>query len=221
MWTIVRDPAKRSLSSFFFFHVSHRFKKPTNEAIIKYLENQKNFQVKALQRGSLRNYNLEEIIEEMDFIAVAERMDESLVVFRLLFGLEPSDMIVFSSKKAGTYDLGRVKSKKCDKLIPSFVTPQVEEYISTAHQMKNRDYILYAAANASLDRTIDSLGRKRVEEEVELHRSLQAKAEKFCLGEAKFPCSREGVRQAGPAKTSCYNRDWGCGHECIRNLLHS
>jgi len=82
---------------------------------------------------------------------------------------------------------------------------------------------LYAAANASLDRTIEALGRERVEREVKRHEYLQHVAEKECLQKAIFPCSKDGVYQASLSSKSCYvyKRDWGCGHSCIYEALQS
>jgi hypothetical protein len=134
--------------------------------------------------------------------------------------MKASDVIVLSSKKSGGYD-GGIFNETCHKIIPSFLTRETKQYISTAFKENNSDYELYAVANAALDRTIDSLGRQRVEKEVLYHRHLQRVAEKACQKEAIFPCSRDGARQISLSTESCYTRDFGCGHECIRRVLKS
>jgi hypothetical protein len=216
LWTIVRHPAKRALSSYFFYEISQGGKTPTDVAMRKYLQDEKNFELDSLRQSSLANYTLPQLVQEMDFIAVAERMDESLVVFQLLNGFKPKDMIVLSSKKAGGYDGGMTG---CHKIVPSYASPEIKEYLSTTFEKDNDDFVLYAAANASLDKTIDALGRDLVEKEVRKHRYLQQVANKYCQDEANFPCSDEGVHQLKLSRESCYERDWGCGHKCVYRVL--
>ena len=217
LWTIVRHPAKRAVSSYFFYEISQGGGKPIGKAMRKYLKGEKNFEIESLQQSSLSNYTIKDIIQEMDFIAVSERMDESLVVFRLLNGFKPKDMIVLSSKKHGGYDGGR--NGACNKIVSSFTPPVVEEYLSTSFEEDNDDFVLYAAANASLDKTIDMLGRDLVEKEVRRHRYLQTVANKYCQESAKFPCSDEGVHQLKLSRESCFERDWGCGYKCVHKVL--
>lgn len=217
LWTIVRHPAKRALSSYFFFEVSHDGKTPTDKAMRRYLREEKNFQIASMTESSLRNYTVEDVIKEMDFIAVSERMDESLVVFRLLNGLRRKDVIVLSAKKHGGYDGGMHGG--CHKIVPSYTTPAIEDYLSSSFIKNNDDYILYSAANASLDMTIDMLGRELVEKEVRYHQYLQTVANKYCQEEAKFPCSDEGKHQLELSSKSCYKRDWGCGYKCVFKKL--
>jgi hypothetical protein len=159
-------------------------------------------------------------MEEMDFIAIAERLDESMAVFRLLFGLRAKDVIVLSAKQSGrSYDHNQYT--ECRVIVPSKVSPAVDGYLSTSFVEGNLDYVLYAAANASLDKTMDSLGRERVMREVERHRYLQQLAEKECLAVAKFPCSQDGKPQFKEARLSCFEDDMGCGHECVAHVLSS
>jgi hypothetical protein len=169
-----------------------------------------------LTAGNLKGYTLAQIIEEIDFIAIAERLDESMAVLQLLFGLRAEDVIVLSAKQSGrSYDHNR--HTECRMIVPSKVSPVVDEYLSTSFVQGNDDYVLYAAANASLDKSIDSLGRERVMREVERHRYLQQLAEHECLEEAKFPCSHDGKPQFEESRLSCF--DMGCGHECVARVL--
>lgn len=183
--------------------------------MLEYMQHEKNFQLHSLQEGSLQNYTLANILQELDFVGVVERMDESLVVLQLLMGLQPADMVVLSSKRSGGYD----SNKQCQWIQPSFITAKIQNYLETAFIKDNLDYVLYAAANASLDKTIHALGRELVEKQVQHHKQLQQIAEEACLERATFPCSAEGVYQPELAKKSCYESDWGCGHECVSETL--
>jgi hypothetical protein len=204
------------VSQYFFKHITRLGKEPTGSEILEISPRNKNFQLQQLTAGKLKDYTLAQIMKEMDFIAIAERLDESMIVLRLLFGLRAEDVIVLPAKQSGrSYDF----NPECRMIVPSKVSPAVDEYLSTSFVTDNLDFVLYAAANASLDKTIDSLGRERVMREVERHRYLQKLAEKECLEEAKFPCSRDGKPQFEEARLSCFEGDMGCGHECVARVL--
>ncbi len=151
-----------------------------------------------------------------NFIAVVERYSESLVVLKYLLHLEWSDLVVLPAKQSGTWFL---RSTHCVPLIPPFTTPEVEEYIYTDFVQDNYDYMLYAVANRSLDRTIEALGRERVQEGVRYLNHLQHLAESECLEDARFPCSTNGTDQLEASWESCYAEDCGCGYTCVDRVL--
>jgi hypothetical protein len=64
------------------------------------------------------------------FIAITERMDESLVVHKLLPGFDDSAMVVLSSKKVGGFDDGLSKGT-CHAFQKAFTTPEVDSYIES------------------------------------------------------------------------------------------
>jgi hypothetical protein len=233
LWTNVRDPAKKSVSRFFHFEVSRRGENPTTQNMLPYLQAQKGFQVNYIRTGKQYKKNesnkttlqfvqiiKKEIFKAFDFIALVERMDESLVVMKLLFDLEDKDMIVLSAKSSGGYDDGMFESQ-CFLIQKAFTTPEVDEYLATDFKVDNADYLLYAAANRSLDLTIDALGRKRVEHDVRKHRVLQKLAEEKCLAQAVFPCSANGTRQTELSALDCYegDADGGCGYRCVDRII--
>jgi len=240
LWSFVRHPAKRDLS-----HVNHfligregrTFDAETTVGIPQYIEGKvKGRQTRLLvpkktsaaplwPRHELRKDRKqviqllnETVMWNYDFLGVTERMDESLAVMVLLWQLKPEDVIVLDSKRSGGYDDGGYNDT-C-KVIPKVeMTPILEEYVVNRHPIWNADYLLYYAANASLDRTIDGLGRQPVEDMVRRIRSMRQMAEKECLAEAVFPCSADGVFQPIKAEKSCYVQDAGCGHACIDRVL--
>jgi hypothetical protein len=232
LWTNVRDPAKRSISRFFHFGVSRKNRNVTTQNLVRHLRQDKGFQVDFLRteepkkdknknnKTTLQFVQIikEEIIDAFDFIAVVERMDESLVVMKLLFDLDDKDMIVLSAKSSGGYDDGLFR-EKCFLIQKAFTTPEVDEYLATKFKVDNADYLLYAAANRSLDLTIDALGRKRVEEHVRKHRMLQKLAEEQCLAHAVFPCSANGTRQMELSALDCYEGESGCGYRCVDRVI--
>jgi hypothetical protein len=231
LWTSVRDPATRALSEFFHFEVSRKGVEPTTEKLISMLNQRKNYQLRwqtkrfpeklpedALDLDIAANAIERQLLATYSFAAVAERMDESLVVMKLLFNLDDGDIIVLSSKKSGGYDDGKYK-ERCVKVQKAFTTPEVDEFIRTNFTEDNYDYLLYAAVNRSLDLTINALGRDRVEEEVRKYRMLKQLAEISCQDEAVFPCSDDGTRQIEASQASCYWNDAGCGHSCVDRVI--
>ena len=162
---------------------------------------------------------LADIFDDYDFIAVTERMDESLVVMKLLFDLPDESIVVFNSKQSGGFDDGNYKNR-CHKIQKSYTTPDVDAFIrSDDYQRNNADYFLYELANRSLDRTIDALGRERVKAGVKRLQFLRKLAEDSCLSTTVFPCEED--MKPTNINTSCYFGDWGCGHDCTMAVVRN
>jgi hypothetical protein len=215
------------MSSLFFFEVARRGLEPTSENMIRSLERKKSSQLAyvATQKYSDNatimppaEFIQQYVMNPYQFIALVERMEESLVVMKLLWGLSDEDVIVLSTKHSGKYDDGKFR-KKCHKIPKAYTTPEVDEYLRTNYTNGNHDYLLYAVANCSLQLTIDALGRERVEQEVRKHRRLQQLADDKCLSHTTFPCSANGTRQAKESLANCYYNDFGCGFLCVDNLF--
>lgn len=156
-----------------------------------------------------------DILKQYDFLLVVERLNESLVALQLLLDLDPSDILYVSgTKQSGSWAAVR---DKCHKLIPKTVSPVVRAYLESPTWLARNygDYLLYHAANQSLDATIEKLGRVRFHEALTTYQSLLAVAQKTCQSEAVFPCSPEGQFQSEKSAQSCYDRDWGCGYPCL------
>mmetsp|Transcript_9969 Transcript_9969/g.14908 ORF Transcript_9969/g.14908 Transcript_9969/m.14908 type:complete len:492 (-) Transcript_9969:78-1553(-) len=235
LWSIVREPAQRTLSHYFYFDVSSRNDTATEDGIMAVLKfpthprpwhPQHNYQSKYLDLPSQNEQSsssTERIINGYDFVAVSDRMEESLVVLAMLAQIPLTDVVVFSSKIAGGYDGGNGRS--CVKLKKKWTTPKIDEYIHGDYQSANKDdYLLYNAAQRSLDKTIDALGRKRVEENVELLKSLQQQNDEQCASKTTMPCPQpkdESMKEEHKrlAKESCYKDDFGCGHACTDEVL--
>jgi hypothetical protein len=247
----VRNPAKRAISRVFFEQVSQQKREANDRNMMKWLnttnpqygtvsEGQGGFQLRYLaldeiEPGSAWNTeapkkvinasqihaHVTTILESYDFLIVVERIDESLVVLQLLLGLDAGDMLTLDSKVQGGYS--HTKKSGCFLNVKSDLSPIVKKHLSSdVWFAKNYgDYVLHAAANASLDKTIDALGRARVKEAVAEFRRLSKLANKECSSRAYFPCSKEGKEQLKKSRKSCYQKDFGCGNACIDKMLHS
>lgn len=233
LWTFVRDPTSQFLSQFFHFEVSRKGVKPSYNSFIKY----SNYEFSKddlfpqlsvispvkLSISDIQNNGakiVDSILNAYDFIGVTERLDESLVVLRLLLGLDAGDILYLSSKINGGYD-GGGKKKKCYFIQPSVTSPEVKEYLSSEDWNKKIKVIamLHKAVNETLDRTIQTvIGQSKFDEALSEHRYLQSLVHKVCAPTANFPCSKDGILQKELSKKNCYDGDLGCGYPCIDEL---
>lgn len=166
-------------------------------------------------RNVLRDYN---------FIVVVERMEESLVALQLLLGVDAGDILVTSSKISGGYTLSSSKGRhKCVKMAKAIPFPAVDEFLhSNEWYAKNYgDYLLHAAANQSLDLTIQALGVDRFQKALAEYRRLKELERRVCAPHAIFPCSAQGENQMNVSKYNCYHDDEGCGYPCIDEMLRN
>lgn len=242
LWTFVRNPAARDLSHIFHFEVGRKGLNMTFDDIqakiqgyIKGKQTRKLLpyrhsraplwplhELRKNQTAVIRKLKAQ-IFENYDFLGLTERMTESLACMVLLWDLHPQDVIVLSAKRSGGYDDGGFQGGMCIKIpkVPPF-TPKFKDYLENRHSIWNSDSLLYHAANASLEMTIEALGRDRVQTMTRHIEHLQQIAEDQCQELAHFPCSPEGIFQPLLSAESCYVQDSGCGYECVhRNLANA
>ena len=101
------------------------------------------------------------------------------------------------------------------------MSPAVQKYLDSDDWKAQNygDYLLYAAANQSLDQTIARLGRPRFNAALQRYKALKAKEKEVCAPVAEFPCSKSGKPQPKKARKECYQRDFGCGYKCIDDMI--
>ena len=148
-------------------------------------------------------------------------MAESLAVMTVLWELDTTDVIVLSQHRPGGYDNGEF-NKTCVQ-IPQQppLGDHIQAYLRGKYVQNNPDLPLYDAANRSLDKTIDHLGRDTINRRAKEITYLQGLAEYNCQSHAVFPCSETGVPQFEQAKESCFVQDAGCGHACVEQVMHA
>jgi Galactose-3-O-sulfotransferase len=130
---------------------------------------------------------VQQVMNQYDFVVIVERLSESLVVLQLLLHLKPTDILYLSAKKSGGYSYNTKPNPGCHKLIKPHISPAVHDYLSSSQWMAQNyeDYLLYKAANASLDRTIAALGRRRFDQALAEYQALMLRA-KECEESAIF-----------------------------------
>lgn len=238
LWTFVRHPSSRDVSYLYFRHVTAKGVNPNHsDVLIDILAAQQSKQTIYIDAGpNMRKAKLKtlflnpedaalrigkHIFEQYDFIGVLERRLESLAVMTLLWDLDPTDVIVMSAKEAvnGFHTTNTDKTMCSPRQAGTNLHPNVQQYLnSSEYKDRHTDFLLYYAADISLDRTIQFLGSQKVLERARLLYQLEQLAEKKCRDQTLFACSANGTRNA---KTNCYFHDFGCGHECIDEVMEA
>jgi hypothetical protein len=161
------------------------------------------------------NKIVQDILDDYDFIAIMERMDESLVVFQMLLGLTTKEILYTRARSSGTFSNGW-HGRPCIFIMKSFLTPDMKAYFESEEWKLTvaNDILMYQAANKSLDRTIASLDPVEFQKNMAaLRRGLKLAAES-CKGKVRPICTDGGVEIPAPNRT-CYIWSEGCDHHCI------
>jgi hypothetical protein len=112
LWTTVRDPTKRAMSAFFFFRVSREGIPPTDENFKKSLKQERKFSTRQFFKRHKNTTKrdiyqvMNAILHDYNFIAITERMNESIVALMMLLHLTISDVLYLSAKTTDGYDDG-------------------------------------------------------------------------------------------------------------------
>ena len=235
LWSVVREPVSRLVSKYYHFghlHGLHGTALKTTDAkfrsfLINNLGQDYGYYFKSLGVNyridpQLKKHEADtrEILESYDFLGVSERMDETLAVLKIILNLEINDVLYLSIPKATTrenvdyYDM--FGKDNCRAVLKPEVPLELKEwfYSEDFEALIEADVMFYKAVNASLDKTIDELGRDLVEATVKQIQQAQKVAQKEC-SHVRFPCSSEGVLQED---TDCLFGNIGCGYKCLDQL---
>lgn len=229
LFSFLRNPKDRVLSEFFHFGVSRFKNEPTFDNFKNYLNSRYFLNNYFLWDMGFGNFNgskatwmrkkqvAHDIIHGYDFIGLMERMDESLVVLKMLLNLQFNDILYLSAKGNGGFDDGAYKGK-CHYIVPSYISPAMKEFFDGPiwEQWSDGDTWLYNAANHSLDLTIQALGNQEVKRQVVEYQRLQKIAKERCLPTTIQPCTSDGVYHKN--NHNCLFWDSGCGYECLDSL---
>lgn len=207
-WTVVSDPTQQAIESFFRQQVSRDKVEPHDET----------FQKAVLRQAQQERTNGNMSLENFDFVAVMERLDESLVVLRLLPNLELSDFLY--AENISPFELHPTNDDTCVFQVKPYLSPGMEDFFAGNkwQDATKGDTVFYEAANRSPDLTIQSLGRERVAEQVRQYRRALRQAQLECgkrNNQALFPCTASGQRERNQ---SCHFESIGCGHACLDNV---
>jgi hypothetical protein len=161
---------------------------------------------------------IKDILDDYDFIAIMERMDESLVVMQMLLGLTTKEILYTRARSSGTFSNGW-KGRPCFYIMKSFLTPYMKEYFVSEEWNATiaNDLRMYQAASKSLDRTIEALDHDEFHKNLDALRRGLLLANDNCKGRIRLQCD-EGGNQVPQIEQTCYIWSEGCDHKCIDEL---
>jgi hypothetical protein len=165
-----------------------------------------------VQRPQAIESAVKQILHDYDFILLAERLDESIVVMAMLMNVSLDDVLVQNAKESSSsswYFFKVRKTQLCRKPVRVFRSPAIIAYLESDEWLAKNygDYLLHIAANLSLDATIERLGRDRVEKALHVYRSLQDQVVQECRNQTIYHCSASGKPQTSLSKHNCYTDD--------------
>lgn len=259
LFTTIREPAARAISTIFFHVLNRQNVTATDELLVHLLRTynhshlgaistgQGGFQLRYTSLNEIESYsawnpaapetvinpiavvaNVKGVVNDYDFILVPERMDESLTAMALVMGIDVDDVLVTSSKVAGSrfHMLHPNKTTfRCIQTAKSVVSDHVRDGFLQSNEwraMNYGDYLLHEAARQSLDLTIQHvIGRKQFDAALVRYRQLQSLESQQCAPHVQFPCSDAGQPQLEIARKNCYlyYYDFGCGYPCIDDMI--
>ena len=110
---------------------------------------------------------VQDILNEFNFIGIYERLHESLVVLSMILDIDITDVL---------FDFLPSTLSRCNnhREKPVWFTEGMESYLNSSiwRQREKGDYMFYDAVNESLDKTIDKLGRKNVENKLKVYNKI-------------------------------------------------
>jgi len=165
--------------------------------------------------------NVKKVLKDYNFIALTERMDESLVALAILMNIKLTDVLVMPSKSSSNDSeyYFHEDDQTCYKLKPSprKLPTEIEEYYNSEEWRARNygDYLLHEAVSQSLDLTIESIGKTVFEDALTEYRRLSKVALMECASQVYMPCSSTGEPQIELSTESCYTKDLGCAHQCV------
>ena len=210
LFTFVREPTERFVSDFFYHRVSKRNESISlqhftsyNEIRMRkfkglggyqfpYLLTDNNLtkysfwnpnQPTVIQNHLLLKDKVEEVLQDFNFIGISgSRLDESLVVLSILLKISFKDMLYLHNRReSGGYSHGRVENR-CFKILKRNTTEAMQEYLRSKKWKAKifGDELLYRAANDSLDKTIEVIGRGLVEMRLREYKDFKNRMDIAC-----------------------------------------
>ena len=234
LFTMLRDPKSRAVSEY-NYQVGMSGIEPTEENFLYHLKSIRNFQLGLMVDPSEKDQVKEvsktdrifELVsraaEEFDFIALLERLDESLVAMQFILGLETRYILYTTTKQSGGHVFVKSRANnfkgECRRIPMSPRSQRIEYYFAGNEWKQNNmgDKLLYEAASRDLDRIIAAIGREKFGEALVQYRRSQAIADAKC--KPTWPCTKDGrIRSSKEQVSECYLWGLECNYKCFDEL---
>ena len=223
--TFVQDPTQRIVDEFFLQMVAREKVDPTDTNIRDFFEkhDHRDYYLRTLALKSHQQETTKHIVKDIlqgyDFIGISERLDESLVVMKMLLGLKTEDIRYLIDAGPFMPWYYNQSTVRCNfRGISPFLSPNMTSFINSKEWQQDviaGDTLLFNAATQSLDRTIISLGQSLVQMELKAFHRVMEEAYQMCQGNVKFPCSAQGNLLP---HNDCRHQNIGCGWACLGRL---
>ena len=232
MFTVIRDPAKRSMSYYYHFTATKKSRtffdgiqnitipkgEPHDGEKLEKIKHQKDFQYHyvclPLDEANFRNggETVEQCLDRYDVVGLAERYDESMIMLRTkmirMLGKDiPLSRFWYLSSKVAS-DRGGRNDGSGFKFVhhkPLAKESQpLQDYIANEFVAQNKnDYALIEVVNAKLDKFIKTMGKAKFASELALFKVQMKVASAVC------------GKNANNVVMQCYWNDNGCNYLCL------
>ena len=147
-----------------------------------------------------KKWSVHQVMDNLDFVGVTERFDESLIVIKEIFNLDYSD-ILYLSAKVVEYDwLGTDKENSGENILSPRVQAKVEQMMEDSD-----DHKLWRIANERLDVLESEI--PDFKNKLETFTKYKAAAQKRCK-----------VHVDDGNLSQCLYHDHGCGEVCLNEF---
>ena len=240
LWKFLKNPTKVHLSIYLFFMVDWKDEEFGEESFLEYFNHTFFFggfnrfflsesvsrkatkELKEISKSSDDHVQefARNLTNNLDFIGIVERMDESLVLLSIMLDLEVTDVLYSNAKVSGNW-MRKSGKGPCRKIgEPRPLLPAMQNFLDSKYWSDKikLDNALYDAVNKRLDATIDLVGRDVFDAKMEEFLKAKQRVTEYCSGKIVVECTAEGVVTATKERTKCYVGDIGCGFECLYEL---
>mmetsp|Transcript_48115 Transcript_48115/g.87014 ORF Transcript_48115/g.87014 Transcript_48115/m.87014 type:complete len:394 (-) Transcript_48115:133-1314(-) len=206
--TMVRDPASRSMSRFYYAQCMGTTSEPNTSTKVWYLSGYSNNEFRYIRMSA--QTTIDDLFKFYGLIGVTERLDESLVVLAATLKVPLSDVLYLNGKSSSegyAYRKDSVNLQHCSSHPTLSQEPQdVQRYVEGPFRQANDlDHQLVQRANQVLDAKIAEMN---LEPAIAKFKELLAQAQQVC----KVPGTDQHPIQE---LVECYQKDVGCNYKCL------
>lgn len=200
----VRHPVTSCLSAYYFASFRLGIVPTTDQKVRRLRRCSKTFLLGYLRKS--KSHGAKEVLASYDFLVVAERFDESLVILRRKLGVRLVDMLYLKAKESGKESTDRGYEGMIATPHPPLAqeAPEVQEAAMELWS-RSEDIELVDLANVALDSEIRMMGFANFAQDLARLRQMLREVEEVCRPHYFDDCIEA-------------ERGTGCGQRCIDAL---
>merc|ERR1719483_994133 len=168
------------MSEFFFFQTAKEQTRKNSNRSLEDFEDKVQYFLKFCTDNSYNyiraqnNQDMDEIIQQYDFIGLTERFNESMVILKHLLGVPWRDVLYIPSKIVGA------SGTKLHLHKPSYAnsSQELKEFVENVWREKNKDFLLYDKAVVEFQKKAKNI--PNFQEEVRKYELILDTAQRMC-----------------------------------------